>query len=452
MSNSLTLPAGFEKMMAALLKNEISPFLQSLHASPPTSIRIHPGKYDDTNSLEKVPWARWGRYLRERPVFTLDPAFHAGGYYVQEASSMFLEQVLLSAIDIRNPIKVLDLCAAPGGKSTHLLSLLHPGSLLVSNEVIHSRASILLENLQKWGHINSVVTQNDPRDFAHLEGFFDLILVDAPCSGEGMFRKEPDSLKEWSVENVHLCALRQRRILKDVWPALKTNGVLIYSTCTYNEAEDEETMTWLTDSNATEFISIPTPAEWGIKESRHKQTIGYRLYPHQVKGEGFFISCLRKTQDQKEVVTGKRKILCPLSDKEAGPIKSWIRSPSDIAFVLSGNLIHGLPSHLLSDIELLYQLLKVTYAGTALAADKHGKLVPAHPAALSCHLNIENFPQVELTHDQALQYLRKEALDIGTAYKGFALVVYQKNILGWANLLENRLNNLYPANWRIRMK
>ncbi len=451
MPNATALPAGFEKMMAALLKNEAGSFLQSLATPSPTSIRINPKKNDDTDNSEKVPWARHGRYLDTRPSFTLDPSFHAGVYYVQEASSMFLEQALLSSINIRKPVKVLDLCAAPGGKSTHLLSLLHPESLLVSNEVIRSRASILIENLQKWGHSNMVVTNNDPRDFSGLEGYFDLIVVDAPCSGEGMFRKDPAALEKWSVENIHLCAMRQRRILKDVWPALKTNGVLIYSTCTYNEAEDEGVMEWLSQTHATEFLSIPTQLEWGIKERKHKQVIGYHLYPHQVKGEGFFISCLRKNENQKELVAPKKNLSIP-SGKETDLLKSWISNAADIQLALHNNIIHGITSNICHDFDFLSVHLKVIYAGTALATNKQGKLVPEHAGALCYQLNKENFPLIELTYDQALQYLRKEAFDIGTSPKGFALVSHQKNVLGWVNQLGHRFNNLYPTNWRIRIK
>ena len=452
MPNATALPAGFEETMAALLQDEAGLFLQSLSAPSPVSIRINPKKYDETGHVEKVPWARDGRYLDARPGFTLDPAFHAGAYYVQEASSMFLEQAIVSSADIRKPLKVLDLCAAPGGKSTHLLSLLHPESLLVSNEVIRSRATILVENLQKWGYSNLVVTNNDPRHFSALEGFFDLIIVDAPCSGEGMFRKEPAARKAWSAEQVHLCALRQRRILHDVWPALKTNGVLIYSTCTYNEAEDEGTMEWLSQQRATEFLNIVTPPDWRIEESKQKQVTAYRLYPHRLKGEGFFISCLRKIENQRAMTLRQKKIPDAPPGKETELLKSWITSREDIRFIQYNNTIHSIASSICPDVGLLSQQLKIIYAGTALASSKQEKLVPEHAAALCCHLNRENFPLVSLPYEQALRYLRKEAVDIDTAEKGFALVSYKKNILGWINRLGNRSNNLYPVNWRIRLK
>ena len=181
----------------------------------------------------------------QRPSFTFDPLFHAGTYYVQEASSMFLEQALKQSVDLSQPLRVLDLCAAPGGKSTLLQSLLNKESLLVSNDVIKSRAAILEENIVKWGAANVVVTNNDPAHFARLENYFDAIVIDAPCSGSGLFRRDPEAINEWSENNVQLCSQRQQRIVADVWPALKQNGILIYSTCSYSAEEDEAILDWM---------------------------------------------------------------------------------------------------------------------------------------------------------------------------------------------------------------
>src|ERR1044071_5586576 len=196
-------------------------------------------------SMDKIPWTEYGHYLSQRPSFTFDPLFHAGCYYVQEASSMFLEQALKQTIDLSKPLRVLDLCAAPGGKSTHILSLISKDSLLVSNEVIRSRAKILKDNIVKWGYSNVVVTNNDPKDFQRLENHFDVIVVDAPCSGSGLFRREPEAIEEWSINNVQLCCQRQQRILADIIPALKGGGILIYSTCSYSPQEDEQIVQWM---------------------------------------------------------------------------------------------------------------------------------------------------------------------------------------------------------------
>ncbi|MBY0432810.1 MAG: RsmB/NOP family class I SAM-dependent RNA methyltransferase, partial [Cyclobacteriaceae bacterium] len=279
--------------MKALLGPEFPAFCVALEAPPPVSIRLHPKK-KIAWPADPVPWADQGRYLSERPVFTLDPRLHAGAYYVQEASSLLLEQALKQSVDITQPLRVLDLCAAPGGKSTHLLSLLSGDSLLVSNEVIRSRASILAENIQKWGYSNVIVTQQDPRDFQRLTGFFDVIVTDAPCSGEGLFRKDPEAMKEWSPNNVELCSQRQRRIVNDVWPALKPGGVLIYSTCTYEEKENMEAVATLTQDFAAESVSLTLNPAWGIATLEKSGCIGYQCYPHRVKGEGFFISVLHK--------------------------------------------------------------------------------------------------------------------------------------------------------------
>lgn len=365
---------------------------------------------------------------------------------------MFLEQVLKQTADLKKSLMVLDLCAAPGGKSTHIASLLSPQSLLISNEVIRSRASILTENILKWGYPNVAVTQNDPSHFAKLEGLFDLIIVDAPCSGEGLFRKDSDAFAEWSPENVELCSLRQRRILKDVWPALKEGGTLIYSTCTYNEKEDEETMKWLAEINTVEFARIPIQPDWGIVESTHGNVIGYRFYPHKVKGEGFFISALKKSNAQAQIRLHTKNNFDRVSKKETEEISKWIKEPEDFKFVAINNIIYAIPQHHYEIIEVLNDKLNLLHAGIPLATSKHGKLVPEHGAALSTSLNLENFTLVELSLEQALKYLRKDPLELTTTQKGFAIVTYQQNPIGWINLLGNRINNLYPSNWRIRMQ
>src|SRR6187401_1669759 len=264
-----------------------------------TSIRINPSKKSEIVNLKsKISWTDHGYYLETRPSFTFDPLFHAGCYYVQEASSMFLAQALKQTVDLSQPLKVLDLCAAPGGKSTHLLSLISKESLLVSNEVIRSRANILTDNIVKWGCSNVIVTNNDPRDFQRLENYFDVIVVDAPCSGSGLFRRDPEAIGEWSEQNVALCSQRQQRILADVLPALKNGGVLIYSTCSYSRQEDELIAEWLKDElkiNNEELIISP---EWNIVQS----DVGYRLWPDKVKGEGFFIACFRKNDSNDEEI------------------------------------------------------------------------------------------------------------------------------------------------------
>src|SRR5688572_6493565 len=232
---------------------------EQIHASGEqiTSIRINPVKQSKIqNPKSKIPWTETGYYLEQRPSFTFDPLFHAGTYYVQEASSMFLEQALKQTVDLSKSLRVLELCAAPGGKSTHIQSLISKDSLLVSNEVIRSRANVLKDNIIKWGCANVMVTNNDPKDFARLENYFDVIVVDAPCSGSGLFRREPDAMEEWSLNNVALCSQRQQRILADVWPALKKDAVLIYSTCSYSRSEEEDILEWMTAQLSTDNCQL----------------------------------------------------------------------------------------------------------------------------------------------------------------------------------------------------
>ena len=450
MKNIPSLPKEFEERMRSELGPGFDDFVETLQKASPVSIRLNPEKNRLTYA-DPIPWSRYGKYLTERPVFTLDPALHAGAYYVQEASSMLLEQALVQSTDLTKPLRVLDLCAAPGGKSTHILSLINSDSLLVSNEVIRSRTSVLSENIQKWGYPNVVVTSNDPENFNRLEGYFDVIVVDAPCSGEGLFRKDPDAMTEWSIDNVQLCSQRQRRILSDVLPALKENGILIYSTCTFNEQENERNLIWLAQEKAFEFIPLSINPAWGVETIQKENAIGYRCYPHQVKGEGFFISVLQKKTSSKELLFKSKRRFTYAPKKIIERLNDWILHPDQFDFIQQENLLITIPVLLCEDVQLIQERLNIVTKGTAVAEVKHDKLIPEHAFALSIHLNEEHFQKINLTLDQALRYLRKETFAWDEERKGFALVKYQENSLGWVNLLGNRFNNLDPSAWRIRM-
>jgi 16S rRNA C967 or C1407 C5-methylase (RsmB/RsmF family) len=293
----LNFPDGFLESLKDVKGFDEVPFI-NVHESAEqvTSIRVNSKKFQLSNSrfqIENVPWCDTGYYLESRPSFTMDPLFHGGAYYVQEASSMFLWYALKNVADVNARLRIIDVCAAPGGKST-LLTSLFPNSLLISNEVIKSRAAILVENITKWGSENVVVTNNDPSAFTKLEGYADIIVVDAPCSGSGLFRKDPSAAEEWSIDNVQMCAKRQHRILEDVLPALKENGLLVYATCSYSAAEDEQIMQWLVETQQMENVPLTVPAEWNIVETKIADAVGYRFFPDKVKGEGFFISIFRK--------------------------------------------------------------------------------------------------------------------------------------------------------------
>jgi len=450
---AISFPPAFEEYMRNHLDTPSwNSFLVAHAASSPVSIRINPFKSNLINAGEKIPWTAFGYYLKERPIFTLDPLFHAGAYYVQEASSMFLEQAIKQIIPLDQPLHVLDLCAAPGGKSTHIISLLNKNSLLVSNEVIRSRVNVLGENLQKWGSNNVIVTHNDAHDFSALEGMFDVIIIDAPCSGEGLFRKDPSAMKSWSPENIEHCSARQKRILNDVWPALKESGILIYSTCTYNTSENEENLSWLQQHKEVEFIPLILNDKWRVEEVKKDNAVGYRLYPHTVKGEGFFLAAARKLEKTYPV---KNKISKPVfnspSKKIMQEINSWLINPEEKTFIQRENTIQFFPTLHTSFIEQVIKPLRINYAGTFLGTVKHDKIIPEHALALSNELCKENFFTVSLSRDHALQYLRKETISLDVPHKGFALAVYNNLPLGWMNIIPGRINNLYPQEWRIRM-
>jgi 16S rRNA C967 or C1407 C5-methylase (RsmB/RsmF family)/NOL1/NOP2/fmu family ribosome biogenesis protein len=451
MKNLPSLPKEFEERMRAELGSGFNDFQESLQKTSPVSIRLNPDKPSSILQGEIIPWTKHGRYLAERPVFTLDPALHAGAYYVQEASSMLLEQALIQSTDLTKPLRVLDLCAAPGGKSTHILSLINSNSLLVSNEVIRSRSAILSENIQKWGHANVVVSCNDPEDFKRLEGFFDVMVIDAPCSGEGLFRKDPEAMSEWSTDNVQLCSQRQRRILSDVLPALKEDGILIYSTCTFNEQENEHNLTWLAQEDAFTFLPLSLHPSWGVETIQKENALGYRCFPHRVKGEGFFISVMRKKSNTKQARIKTKSRFTFASKKIVEQLQDWIHQSDDFDFIQQDNLLITLPLALKDEMEFLQGQLHIVTKGTAMAEVKHDKFIPEHAFALSINIRRDRFQHVDLNLDQALQFLRKEAFMLDDQRKGFALVKYQEHALGWVNLLGNRLNNLYPTNWRIRM-
>ncbi len=446
---ALHLPAEFGNYMKARLGPDFSDFHASLEQAPPVSIRYNPAK-SGSLSGEAVAWCDSARYLPERPSFTLDPRLHAGMYYVQEASSMFLEQGIRKSVNLSKSLNVLDLCAAPGGKSTHILSLLSRESLLISNEVIRSRASILSENLQKWGHENVIVTNSDPSDFQNLPEFFDLVVVDAPCSGEGLFRKEPEAMKEWSTKNAENCTVRQRRIVSDVWPSLKPGGVLIYSTCTYNEKENIENLAWLKAQHELDFIKLEIKEEWNIEVVEKDNAIGYQLFPHRVKGEGFFMSVMRKRGNHTSSLRAKDTLNYP-SRAQIKELSPWMKSPETQCFFLHNQTVRILPANKITELQIALNRLNVLTAGTPVAEIMRNKYVPDHAFSLSTQLRKENFNFLSLEKELALEYLRKNTFHLESEHVGFVLITFEGLPLGWVNILPNRFNNLYPAAWRIRM-
>ncbi|WP_278623624.1 rRNA cytosine-C5-methyltransferase [Parabacteroides gordonii] len=448
----MALPIDFITRTRALLGDEYEKLEAALQADVPVSIRINQEKGTKAPETSPVGWSKTGYYLPERLSFTFDPLFHAGAYYVQEASSMFLEQAIRNFVT--EPVRCLDLCAAPGGKSTHLLSTLPEGSLLVSNEVIRSRSNILAENITKWGNPNNIVINNDPEEIGRLTHLFDVIVTDVPCSGEGMFRKDTDSTGEWSVANVNLCAARQRRIIHDIWDALKPGGLLIYSTCTYNTEEDEDNIHYIIEELGAEALTIPLKEEWQITGAlRHDHPV-YRFFPHKTKGEGFFLAALRKAPGETEEIRPRNK-----SKKERGKaapvlpsvVNDWIEEAGKFRFELINDTIQAIPSAHQEAWQLIAGQCRIVTAGIRIGEIKGKDILPAHSLAMSTSLNRKAFITVEINWEDAVKYLKKEVLLLPEeTKKGYVLVCYNGFPLGFVKHLGNRANNLYPQEWRIR--
>ena len=379
----MQLPATFSDHTRQLMGTErFERFLHSFEEEPPVSIRLNPLKTRDLQVTdgESVPWCRYGYYLKHRPNFTMDPLLHAGCYYVQEASSMFLDEVLRQIVN-RQLVncKCLDLCAAPGGKSTLLRAALTPDSVLYSNEPIRQRANILAENVAKWGWQNHLVTNLYPRDYRKTKMLFDLILCDVPCSGEGMFRKDEATVREWSPQQVEKCWQLQRDIVSDAWQCLQPGGILIYSTCTFNTKENEENIRWILQEFDAETVRIQTQPEWNITGSLLEgfNEPVYRFIPGITRGEGLFMCVLRKKGKRKE---GKGKML-------------------------------------------------------------EGRSVRLETSGV----------KVELTYQQAIAYLRHEALILpADAPRGIIDVAFMGHTLGQVKNIGTRANNLYPKEWKIK--
>lgn len=456
----MELPAEFTDRMCRLLGDEYDDFATALLSEPQTSLRLNPAKCNGRPDYQPVSWCRDAYYIETRPAFTFDPRLHGGVYYVQEASSMFLDYVLRQFVD--TPVRYLDLCAAPGGKSTLALSALPAGSLVVCNEVVRNRTHILAENVVKWGYDNTIVTRNTAADFGKLHHYFDVILVDAPCSGEGMFRKDTQATTEWSPAQVGVCAERQREILSDVWDALRPGGLLIYSTCTYNREENEDMIRFLCDHfDATPLAAAP-PAAWHIHPSLDKELPAYRFMPHYTRGEGLFMAIVRKPGNADECErdewlqravrkNGKNRNKRPAAKGDTEVWRSWVSAPEKYVFDTDDESVTALPTSLVPDYDLFATRFDIVHRGIPVASRKGREWQPHHALALSTSLNTEAFDALPLTFDEAIAYLRRETWPtLADPRRGMRLVTCDGLPLGWCNHLGNRINNLYPQEWRIR--
>lgn len=485
----MTLPEAFlQDIKPYLSPVELESFVHALTGTEAsTCIRLNRSKLDylhcsdaelissssALSSLTPIPWnPNDGFYLDQRPSFTLDPLLHAGAYYVQEGASQFVTHVLRSLLPAGEPVTMLDLCAAPGGKSTAALSALPAGSILVSNEIDRRRSRILSENVTKWGQPNVIVTGNAPADFSSLTHLFDVVLTDVPCSGEGMFRKDEGAVNDWSPSKVEGCVSLQRQILRDIWQALKPGGLLIYSTCTFNVHEDEEQLKFICEELGAEPVIVPVSPDWQIHESLVGTLPCYRFMPHQTKGEGLFMAALRKFDDEeclttyhshsvsKSVKKGKKDSSHAKGDKSLSmkevksitqQLSTWVEADGVVEMSSEG-LFQFIPSALESLHRIISsQGLFILQSGIQLGELKGRDIIPAHALAMSIARNHEAFATVEIPLETALQYLRREAIVLPSdSPAGYVIVCYQGFPLGFVKNMGNRSNNLYPTEWRIR--
>jgi 16S rRNA C967 or C1407 C5-methylase (RsmB/RsmF family)/NOL1/NOP2/fmu family ribosome biogenesis protein len=446
--SAIHLPEEHLYALRLQLGNEVDDLLRAYEKAAPTSLRIHPIKGIAPTNAQRVLWSDTGYYLQERPSFTHDPLFHAGCYYVQEASSMSIELAWKQhAAAIENPI-VLDLCAAPGGKSTHLLSLLNGNGFLISNEVIKTRAQVLAENCIKWGFDNVAVISEDPAVIGKQDGLFDVIMADVPCSGEGLFRRDAKAISEWSTDNVKLCSARQQRIIHDIWPSLNEGGLLFYSTCTFNPEENENNLARLQEELEFETLPLTFPDGVVVKEGRCNGVFGYHFYPHLTQGEGFFLAVLRKTSRSNSVRFRLPKGISAADKKVVPELRNMLQQADRYMFLQKGEEIVAVPVTHEKLVLHLLDCFHVIHTGIPMAdARKAGK--PLHALALSLHYKRGYYPEVELSFEDALKFLARQDIHPINA-TGIHLLTYSGMPLGWINAIDKRSNNLYPQEWRIR--
>lgn len=447
------LPADFLERLKRDRPNDYSVFVESIDREVVSSIQINPKKSQspDWTSIEngEVPWWMSGRFLSQRPKFSQDPLFHAGAYYSQESSSMFVGWLAKHVLAGKTNVRVLDLCASPGGKSLILSEVIGDNGVLFSNEINKTRNQILVENIIKWGATNVVVTLGDASKYARYTGYFDLILVDAPCSGEGMFRKDDVAREEWSLSNVEMCGVRQQAILEDVLPLLNVGGHLIYSTCTFATRENEEVSAWLAQQEGMEGLKMEVPDEWGIEQVESPAFMGFKFLPHKVKGEGFYTTVFKKNTSENFVfpkLSGKpfyRSLSKKDEEKVVFKLKgNWVSNPHDELFVVP------LPHE---EFQMAVAELYVTLPGVEIGKRIRDEIIPSHHLAMIPNIHSVS-SVIEVNKTDALKYLAKEDFEIEAPTQGWALISYLGTPLGWAKLLKQRVNNYYPKEWKLRFR
>lgn len=449
----IALPEEFKLTMRRVLGDDAERLFEALDTDADVAIRLNPAKAAPAPEGEPVPWCRYGRYLESRPQFTLDPLLHGGAYYVQEASSQFVEHIMRDIIT--GGCRVLDMCAAPGGKSTIYSMLAGRDGLVVANDISRSRALALKDNVERWGMGNVVVTTAEPKHIAAFEHLFDVVAVDAPCSGEGMFRKMAEAREEWSPSSPVVCSARQREILAEAWCALRPGGTLLYSTCTFNPTEDEDIVRWLIEEYGDELEMsdrVATEDAWGIRCGDIGPFQCFHFYPHSARGEGFFAAVARKRGGVVRRVMPKprKKLFAMPKSAECEALGRWVDEPEKMTFRLIGDDIYGYRSSVVDDVTRLAESLTVLYSGVAMGQIFKGKLKPSHSLSLYVGLNRSAVPVVEIGLDEARDYLRRVDIAASHFEEGINAVSYEGVVIGFVKRIGNRCNNMYPKDLRIQ--
>ena len=451
----IALPVAFkERMTKQLGAEEAERLFSALDSASPVAVRLNPAKCGEEgvwSDGEAIAWSKNGRKLKERPSFTLDTAFHAGAYYVQEAASQFIDHVI--AQEELQGKRVLDMCSAPGGKTTIYSTAVGCDGLVVANEYVRSRANILADNVRKWGMGNVLVTNNAPEHIAQFEGWFDLVAVDAPCSGEGMFRKEEVAREDWSEDAVKMCAARQLSIVREAWQSLKDGGLFIYSTCTFNEDEDEGVLRAFMAECGDVFVPsqrVEIDDEWGVVRGEVGAFQTFRFFPHKTDSEGLFVAVARKAEPTSQRTPKARKKVMQEVDKASRKeLSRWLMDAENHSFALVADTIYAYSSEQFKAVQALSESLTAIYSGVAMGQIFKGKLKPDW--ALSQYVGVERKATavVELDAATALDYLRKKDIAVGDMAEGMNLVMHNGRALGYAKKIGARCNNLYPNSLKI---
>ena len=449
------LPVAFtERMRKQLGAEDAERLFVALDSASPVAVRLNPAKCGEEgvwSEGEAIAWSKNGRKLKERPSFTLDTAFHAGAYYVQEAASQFIDHII--AGEELQGKRVLDMCAAPGGKTTIYSTAVGEDGLVVANEYVRSRANILADNVRKWGMGNVLVTNNAPEHLAQFEGWFDVVAVDAPCSGEGMFRKEEVAREDWSEEAVKMCAARQISIVREAWQSLKEGGLFIYSTCTFNEDEDEGVLNNLIEELGDVFAPshrVEIDEKWGIVRGEIGAFQTFRFFPHKSDSEGLFVAVARKAEPTQQRTPKARKRVMQEVDKSARKeLAKWLREPDKCTFAEVGDTIYAYRAEQFKAVQALSENLTAIYSGVAMGQVFKGKLKPDWALSQFVGLQREAVTTEELDEARALDYLRKRDIAVGDMAEGINLLTHKGRALGFAKRVGARCNNLYPNSLKI---